>query len=379
MKHLPALDGLRGLAVMLVIVFHFGFLEAGWTGVQIFFVLSGYLITSILVRESSLDLPFYLKRFYWRRALRIFPLYYLYLTVVGLVFCLSGEPSVFGRQWPYLFSYSFNFLRASPHYQNSFYLGHFWSLGVEEQFYLFWPLLMHRLSPEGRRRLVFILIAGCPVFRLLAGVALGPHMATQGLLGQAIDSITACQLDAFAFGALVALNPSRDTGRAHRTLTALSLLLLLVGVANIAALKGRFTLDTSLGYPINLGRNVEFVWGYTLLDAWAASVIQALRRPGWLSRIFASPTLVQVGKISYGMYVYHLAVQRAVWMLMPYPSRSLYGLVAFALDISLVWCLAWASYSLFESRFLALKERRFTLREAPGLSWNRSPVLEPQG
>src|SRR5438552_3870358 len=109
MKYNKSLDGLRGIAILLVILYHFGYLGAGWAGVQIFFVLSGYLITSILCAEKEQPIGFYLKRFYWRRSLRIFPLYFGCLLVLSLVYAVSGKPPLFANRWQYLFTYTYNY------------------------------------------------------------------------------------------------------------------------------------------------------------------------------------------------------------------------------------------------------------------------------
>src|SRR4051812_30357083 len=122
MKHLPALDGVRGLAILGVLFFHFGYLGCGWSGVQLFFVLSGFLITSILKGEASRPLGAYLKRFYWRRTVRIFPLYFAFLFALVALFSVVGPSDAFRQQWPYLFTYTFNFARVSP----DFVAPHFW-------------------------------------------------------------------------------------------------------------------------------------------------------------------------------------------------------------------------------------------------------------
>jgi len=361
--HVRALDGFRGLAVLLVILFHFGYLEIGWTGVQIFFVLSGFLITSILVNESDLPLAFYLKRFYWRRTLRIFPLYFAYLAAVAVVYAVWAAPEVFGREWPNLFTYTFNFLRAWPDYVNSMYLGHFWSLSVEEQFYLFWPLLIF-LTPRKRLTAVItgILIFG-PIARGLTAEYLGRHFSQDHhYLGQAVYSVTWAQVDAFAIGALLAVRRRKSAGSLS-PLIGCSMLLVGAGLVNTWLLKGRVTLDTSLGFPINMIRNGEHIWGYTLINFAAAALVLTCLGENRVSRLFRSRPLAYTGKISYGLYVYHLATQGlATWLVKAHP-RSALGLAAFALDLGLLFGLAHLSYSLFERRFIRLKDRRFGLQQ----------------
>ena len=100
MKHIKTLDGLRGIAVILVILAHGLIINCGWLGVQLFFVLSGYLITKILLNDTNYTVGFYLKRFYWRRALRIFPIYFLYLFVLWISYQLFQKPINFFLQLP---------------------------------------------------------------------------------------------------------------------------------------------------------------------------------------------------------------------------------------------------------------------------------------
>src|SRR6186713_2808206 len=109
MRYSKPLDGIRGLAILGVVLLHYSWVSAGWIGVQLFFVLSGYLITSILVGDRDLPASTYFKRFYWRRSLRIFPLYFAYLTVLTVAHVTIGISPGLERQLPYLFTYTHNF------------------------------------------------------------------------------------------------------------------------------------------------------------------------------------------------------------------------------------------------------------------------------
>src|SRR5882672_10627261 len=172
LQHIKALDGVRGIAILLVILFHYGYLGCGWIGVQLFFVLSGYLITSILLQERSQSLGAYLKRFYWRRSLRIFPLYYLYLLVLLGTYLALKIPPAFSDQWIYLFTYTYNVRQVLPNYDGSQLLIHLWSLSVEEQFYLIWPLLVFVFAAHRFRTLLIALVVAVPLLRLLAALYL---------------------------------------------------------------------------------------------------------------------------------------------------------------------------------------------------------------
>src|SRR4030095_2778309 len=146
-QYYPALDGLRGLAILLVILYHnFSFINHfffAWLGVDLFFVLSGYLITSILL--NSVNSPHYLKNFYAKRVLRVFPLYYLSLIIFLIIFPLLGiyksELKYYVDNQLWFWFYLQNWLLSFNFPTTGNFLNHFWSLGVEEQFYLAWPFI----------------------------------------------------------------------------------------------------------------------------------------------------------------------------------------------------------------------------------------------
>src|SRR5262249_48645321 len=104
-----SLDGMRGVAISLVILFHYGYFAPGWVGVQLFFTLSGYLITGILLSSGSQSEGRYFGTFFWHRALRILPVVYLLLIVCGLVFLASSSPASFAADWPWLVGFLGNF------------------------------------------------------------------------------------------------------------------------------------------------------------------------------------------------------------------------------------------------------------------------------
>src|SRR5689334_3654448 len=171
-QHVPALDGLRGVAILSVMLFHYvtasGFGEDAWvtrkiigacgclwTGVDIFFVLSGFLITGILLRAKGS--PGYFVNFYMRRLLRIFPLYYGALVVIFLIVphlvhdVTPGVKRILDSQawmWGYSQDFAISYHNADYFDVDWMWVGHFWSLGVEEHFYLVWPLLVFALAPR---------------------------------------------------------------------------------------------------------------------------------------------------------------------------------------------------------------------------------------
>ena len=212
--HIPALDGLRGIAILLVMFYHFtqtyiyyfsGILykcfDIGWCGVDLFFVLSGFLITGILF-DAKND-PHYFRGFYMRRVLRIFPLYYGFLFVLFVLVPLEHPfPSLIRQHiteqvwlWSYLTNFAYCF---SPQYFiQKLHLAHFWSLAVEEQFYLIWPAVILFLQPKTAIRVSAICIGAALFLRF---VLIWDHVNAV-----TIFNLTPCRMDSLATGALCAL------------------------------------------------------------------------------------------------------------------------------------------------------------------------------
>lgn len=314
-SHLPALDGLRGLAVISV-VWHnsaltgpgFGhglgpellglFSNMGWLGVQLFFVLSGFLITGILLDGKGA--PQQLRNFYMRRMLRIFPIYYAVLIVAFIVLPALGRSpswSVANRSseiwyWTYLVNW------IIPIEGGGGGLSHFWSLAVEEQFYLLWPFAVIALQRRALVRLCLGLIVSAPILR-----ALLIHYDFEFAKWAAYE-FTFARWDALGMGALLALIV-RDRAWLQRTLARTPLLLgsVLAYVAIYTVLNHNFA-------PVEQG--------IAALNQSVAAVLFALlllfgilpMRPAALrwQRVLDRPFLRHVGKYSYGIYVLHFPI-----------------------------------------------------------------------
>jgi peptidoglycan/LPS O-acetylase OafA/YrhL len=157
MEYNPRFDALRALCVLGVMAFHWqGILQFGWIGVQTFFVLSGFLITGILERSKeryrTLD---YFFVFEWRRFLRICPAYFGYLGVLGFLFWITRQPDSLPQAAPYLSTFTLNIERLFPGYQNHQAYTHLWSLAVEFQFYLVWPVIVCQSKTTFAKHLPF--------------------------------------------------------------------------------------------------------------------------------------------------------------------------------------------------------------------------------
>lgn len=367
-RMVPALDGVRGLAILLVLAHnlspfddHGPLLERcvelvcdfGWVGVQLFFVLSGYLISGILL--DTRGAPGYYRGFFARRVLRIFPLYYGVLVLLLVVLPdlgLAPERLLADREnriwlWTYLINW------AQPLGAGVAAFPHFWSLAVEEQFYLVWPFLVARTTPQ---RLVAVAIA---LAAIGFGSRLGLRLAGAGSEGPYMFTI--CRIDALGLGALVA-----------------ALLRIPAHRERIVRWRGRITLAASAlfvagmfathGYLRTTFRGQTF--GYTILAvAFAALVLVAVldheRGYGWVGGAFNHSVLRAFGKYSYAIYLFHQPLNQMVgvpWLhsLFPHGPGLAGGAAYMAAATAATYALALVSYHGYEKRFLALK-RHFPL------------------
>jgi peptidoglycan/LPS O-acetylase OafA/YrhL len=311
--HIPALDGLRGLAILGVLFFHstdhfqcktsLGRLfdrsaQSGWAGVDLFFVLSGFLITGILL--DTKDSPHCFRNFYVRRTLRIFPLYYATLFVV---FCIvphltnmtaPGIQLIVANQgWFWTYTTNLGFVFQHKVFGNADWLrlNQFWSLAVEEQFYLFWPMVVFLLRPKVLIRVCAALIVGALVLRCgLAGLHMRPG---------AMYFPTPCRIDSLATGALVAVLVRKPDG----------IVKLLPRARQVAAWSGVLLALMILWRKGLLFNDVPTLTvGLTLLAILAATllVISMDRSPKNLVRPVMEARLLRIlGKYSYAMYVLH--------------------------------------------------------------------------
>jgi peptidoglycan/LPS O-acetylase OafA/YrhL len=355
---LAGVDGLRAIAVLLVLLFHNDILLAGWVGVQIFFVLSGYLITRLLFQSREAPLRTYLRDFYGRRALRIFPLYFSVLALIAIADGLGLRMQGVREGLPFAFTYTYNFFHASSAFVHSRLLSHFWSLSVEEQFYLVWPFVIYFCPRSALRSLLFALsISGMPLrgleWYLLRAF---PNFVT-GRPDIALYVLTPSHLDAFAMGGYVSLFPVR---RALPAVWGAAALLFAGGGAVFYFSGSGLVTPTTLGYPIGLWPCYAFIWGYTLLNACSAFLIDCIAHQKLAPAFFDWKAFRFIGKVSYGFYVIHYPVQSLLTKVIPWNMLALKIVV----QLTVTTALASASYYWMETRFLALKDRWFPSERA---------------
>jgi peptidoglycan/LPS O-acetylase OafA/YrhL len=360
--HITALDGVRGLAIFLVLTYHFTMgmsgqrlvsrlffklTSVGWCGVNLFFVLSGFLITGILYDTRATANRF--RNFYMRRALRIFPLYYGSLLIIfGMLPWMSRWTGGFRGiedAWPWLWSYGTNILVSlSGHW---FPMSHYWSLAVEEHFYLVWPLIVFTFDRKSSLRACLAMI----VIALLVRT----WLVRQGLVLGAY-CLTISRMDGLALGALIAL-----TVRGEHGLGA------IVPLARIGARLSGAGLVVLAVWRFGLSFHDPLVQtvGYPLLDLFFGSlIVLVVVKPdvGPLARFFNLSFLRLLGRYSYGIYVYNsifILVSDALFV----PERMaawtdsivIERLLHVALASLFTLTMAWLSWHLLEKHFLKLK------------------------
>jgi peptidoglycan/LPS O-acetylase OafA/YrhL len=367
-EHIPALDGLRGLAILLVLMnnlyegpaSHFAeagvlrLFKSGWCGVDLFFVLSGFLITGILY--DSKDSPGYFRNFYARRFLRIFPLYYGFLLLWVLLVPhiptftpaeVDGMLSKQGWYWAYLANINVA-LQTGPAGAEP---RAFWSLAVEEQFYLLWPLVVLLAN---RRQLVRISIG---MIAAAFALRLAGRLLYSGLIvEQSLYTLTPARMDALAIGSLLAVLVRSPDGLARLSrlarpvATGAVALLLLIFLWKRGLHATEFTMQTA-GYSIiGLGSGALLV---LCLAAPAGSVLHAA---------FTHPVMRSLGRYSYGTYVFHGPLY-LVFRTQPFiaePPRMFGSQLPAALAGSLLLALASIALAVlswhgYEKQFLKLK------------------------
>jgi peptidoglycan/LPS O-acetylase OafA/YrhL len=360
-SQIPALDGVRGIAILLVLTHNLSpfdgssgaaarlatiLLNPGWIGVQLFFVLSGFLITGVLL--DSRGAPSYYTSFIGRRVLRIFPVYYATLLVMFVVLpVFHAQPPELTRDahsQVFLWTYLVNWFWFFGHEIAGF--SHCWSLAVEEQFYLAWPFVVRACGPTR--------IVKLAVWMSLVAFASRVTIRLLGAEANLAYVFTICRMDALALGGAVAATARTNSALFERHRYRLLAICLGVLVAGFFATHGYGRLGI-----------VSQTVGYTALAVAFSALIAAVvgdhaKGGGPISRVLANPVLRAFGKYSYGMYMFHPLLNDFVGV----PLLERHGLmpptfaVGFAYvvgSIAVTFALAYVSYVGFEQHFLRLK------------------------
>ena len=374
---IPTLDGVRGLAILAVLVYHFAdqfkldFVSgaektvlavclSGWIGVDLFFVLSGFLITGILCDTKGSSN--YFRSFFGRRFLRIFPLYYAFLFLVcfagpAVSSSLAERAHLMRSDVAWYLAYLSNFLVAVRGKFNHVDAGYLWSLAVEEQFYLVWPVMILLLRRRGLVTLITCLFAGSLLLRLWA--------LSRGVSVDAVYAIPFTHLESLTMGSLlaIALRTNLNRKMLSACLSAAAVLS-LIAVLTIGVTRGNFKFydATVAKWGVTL---CAIVFGYVV---WSSVLIAANPRSTHY-RWLASPFLRSFGKYSYCIYLVHVPVGEAMEMFIFDPTQHMVlgsllpsFAVFTALAVTASWIVGFLSWRLFEVQILKFKDTLFAVR-----------------
>jgi peptidoglycan/LPS O-acetylase OafA/YrhL len=370
-EHISALDGIRGLAIILVIfahfaredfyIKHFSFAGSiitklslmGLTGVSLFFVLSGFLITGILLNTKNEEK--YFRNFYARRFLRIFPVYYLTLffvfTILPLIINFSEQSLLLKSKQIWLWTYLSNFPLVAGIWNKSdqFALGHFWSLSVEEHFYLLWPMIIYLTDIKRLKVICKVIIA----VSLIAGIS-STLLMNNYLVFKFLSWTTITFSGALALGALLAVH-KKENGSLTKLSRLSKLWLLIFGILFII-----------IGFtPRRYNADLRGIMAHEVSWFFYAGLmiyILNLESSRFIYKVFTNKIMMIFGKISYGIYVFH-------GILMPFfekhikieliasktGSNILAVFIYYLITIGTAFLISWISWTLIESQILKLK------------------------
>jgi peptidoglycan/LPS O-acetylase OafA/YrhL len=343
-----SLDGIRGISILAVMIYNarMGLAEGAFIGVTLFFVLSGFLITMLLVQEHDRSAKISLKSFYYRRALRLLP-----ALVLLLLFCCAyaailqpGEKAVRTYNGAfYALFYVLNWAQVESQTSSIGALSHAWSLSVEEQFYLVWPLLLSGMLSIGMKRkaiasFIFALISISIIWSAYlwreTGDFLRPYVGSDARAAELFIGCLAAML--------VSWGVIRQTKRVR-------LIIGLTSAASAAAILYAMA-------KMELYSAFTYSGGFALVALGTAVIIvNALLFPSRLTRLLEFPPLVWMGKVSYGLYLWHFPVFETTRQILG--NRNLNPFLYQSVRFGAVLALAAASFYILESPFLRLKQK----------------------
>jgi peptidoglycan/LPS O-acetylase OafA/YrhL len=332
-QHEPALDGVRGLAILMVLAVHgFSFIEGGLLGVDVFFTLSGFLITRLIVQEISANGKLNVKNFYIRRGLRLVPA----LLVSILFTCavrLFGDPLATRMDVviPAVLLYVANWVPVVSSYTLGLF-SPFWSLAIEEQFYLLWPWIVRRLP---KRQFAAIALPGVIILTILLRTILSLNPF------RGLDDVTLLRSDGLLLGAWAAIvhaYAGTPSWIASRRAGWSSIALLLLQALLVCKFPENHT-ARSLAYAFT-GLATAFLILHVLSP-----------KPSLLKRALCQPGLLILGRVSYGVYLYHFPVFQIV------QARHFALILEVLLETSITAVVVAASWRFVEIPALKLKRR----------------------
>ena len=334
------LDSFRGIGILWIICCHYfpgyGFFKFGWVSLEVFFVLSGFLITKVLL--NSINENHYFKNFYARRALRIFPIYYLFIGVFFLALFIFSKANSFQflkNNYPYYFIYLQNFLFVFNGLEPLSYLNHLWSLAMEEQFYFIWPITIYYIrNITTLRKLLIITIIIVFIIRLVIWWKWGYRYETY-------HCNTFARIDTIAFGCFLGCGFSYTelTKKVRSLIIILSVSVFPIGIILFKNPYVTNPLFSTIGYTSISILTIFFI-EYFIKEKTKFKFL----KNNWL--------INYLGQISYGVYLFHIPVFYIINFKSNLPN-PVNGIVSMILSFS----IAAISYKFYEQRFLNLKKK----------------------
>jgi peptidoglycan/LPS O-acetylase OafA/YrhL len=348
--YFPELDGLRFLAFLLVFVHHHPYLNKipsllflhtyGWIGVDLFFALSSFLFSKLLIAEFHKTKTISLKKFYMRRIFRIWPIYFLVIGISVVIYILNNGPLDYniGLRIIGLFTFSENIMTAMYGYNPLPYLSHIWTITFEEQFYIFIPLIILQLIRSNKNFKIILLVAVFIIFNVIRLIFIAknvPHPAIWVIPVTHFESIILGIVIGFGgFDFLLKkLNPN---------------LIGAIGVLFFAIL----CFLPNLNHISNL-----LVISYTLVGLSTSLVLFSVSNSHFLKGIFSKEIFVFMGKRSYGLYVYHIMGNAVGSYLISTSILPSSAFASFIYALSFTIIVSIISYKLIETPFLKLKKK----------------------
>lgn len=362
------IDGLRAIAMTAVIAQHCNLTRLGWTGVWLFFVISGYVVSrNFLSREYvASGWTHQYRNFMVRRFFRIVPVYLLYIAIACVALAFAGSAAPF---WdlPFMLTFTYNWqMILWPNLEGWGGFFHLWSLSVEEQFYVIYPLLFLLLPTRMYLGAMIGLVAAGPLLRLAYAAFLGRFSSDVSWLSIAVYEASFAHFDAFLIGALIAWY--EDDIRRNKLVAGLaSGAVILAGAAYMAACwyanhparggSAEVFRNAFLSIPFDNGPEV---FAYSVINLVSAAALIGAVLQTRVMRPLAWPFVALVGRISYGGYLYHALVVSVVTALLSTVNFS--SLLARIGLFAIVWPLsiiaAYASYRWFETPIIRWSRRR---------------------
>lgn len=392
LTYIKQIDGFRGVVALIIVLYHWPMeyfsVSVGGEFLQWFYVLSGYLISRILLYDKSKNpgLKDFITNFLYRRSFRIFPLYFAFLFLGLMVYFLGVFMPFFkpfaeemSRNWAYLVTYTYNYMGVGnfmmdKSYTSSLMFGHMWSLSLEEQFYIFYPFLVYFLSLRNLKIAIVAAIILGPVMRGVS-FALLQEWNPDDVVFSAVNAfrMTHCQIDSFAIGSLLAITGFKRIKNHKLALGIIVLLYVAINVFNRWLVIQQGSSYEEIGghrrQEVWTFHNYQHLYFFTVINFMGAFFFMAFERGYDLFGLFSTKLAAYLGKISYGIYVYHVPIL-AFWLigyhkLMPFvPGANAsfvhkigFEFIAFAGYWILLIGISHISYTYFEMYFLKLKEK----------------------